>query len=66
MNVTVGQNQVGFDEALIRAIYAERGRKRSDGKLAWFSKSSAAVQAGVAKRFRNEMVDALAMLARET
>ncbi len=65
-NVTVSQHQVGFDEALIRAIYAERGRKRSDGKLAWFSKSSPAVQAGVAKRFQNELVDALAMLARET
>jgi LysM repeat protein len=52
----------GFDEALIRAIYAERGRKRADGNLAWFSKSSPNVQAGVAKRFKNELADALAML----
>lgn len=65
-NVTLAQNQVGFDEELIRAIYAERGRKRSDGKLAWFSRSSPAVQAGVAKRFQNEMLDALVMLSRET
>ncbi|HEY6802687.1 MAG TPA: LysM domain-containing protein [Pyrinomonadaceae bacterium] len=52
----------GFDENLIRAIYAERGRKRADGNLAWFSKSSQNVQAGVAKRFKNELNDALAML----
>lgn len=64
--LTLKAGQPGFDEALIRAIYAERGRKRSDGKLAWFSKSSPAVQAGVAKRFQNELVDALAMLSRET
>jgi LysM repeat protein len=55
-----------FDEALIKAIYAERGRKRTDGKLAWFSKSSPAVQAGVAKRFQNELIDALKMLAQES
>jgi LysM repeat protein len=55
-----------FDESLIKAIYAERGRKRTDGKLAWFSKSSPAVQAGVAKRFQNELIDALKMLAQET
>lgn len=64
--LTLKAGQVGFDEALIRAIYAERGRKRSDGKLAWFSKSSPAVQAGVAKRFQDELLDALTMLARET
>jgi murein DD-endopeptidase MepM/ murein hydrolase activator NlpD len=52
----------GFDEMLIRAIYAERGRKRADGNLAWFSRSSPGVQAGVAKRFKNELADALAML----
>jgi LysM repeat protein len=54
-----------YDQALIKAIYAERGRKRSDGKLAWFSKSSPAVQAGVAKRFQSELIDALKMLAQE-
>jgi hypothetical protein len=64
--VTTAPTQPGFDEALIRQIYAERGRKRSDGKLAWFSRSSPAVQSGVAKRFQNELADALKMLARES
>jgi murein DD-endopeptidase MepM/ murein hydrolase activator NlpD len=54
-----------FDKQLIRAIYAERGRKKPDGNLAYFSKSSPSVQAGVAKRFKNEEQDALAMLAKE-
>jgi hypothetical protein len=54
-----------FDKQLISAIYAERGRKKADGNLAYFSKSSPGVQAGVAKRFRNEEQDALAMLAKE-
>jgi murein DD-endopeptidase MepM/ murein hydrolase activator NlpD len=51
-----------YDEELIRAIYAERGRTKPDGKLAYFSKSSASVQKGVANRFKNELLDALAML----
>jgi len=55
-----------YDKQLICAIYAERGRKKPDGNLAYFSKSSANVQAGVAKRFQNEQADALAMLAKET
>ena len=50
---------------LIRAIYAERGRKKPDGNLAYFSKSSPSVQTGVANRFKNELQDALAMLAKE-
>lgn len=54
-----------YDEQLIRAIYAERGRRKADGNLAYFSKSSPNVQAGVANRFRNEQQDALAMLAKE-
>lgn len=54
-----------YDKQLIYAIYAERGRKRPDGKLAYFSKSSPSVQAGVARRFKNEQQDALAMLAKE-
>jgi len=55
-----------YDKQLIVAIYAERGRKKPDGNLAYFSKSSPSVQAGVAKRFQNEQQDALAMLAKET
>ena len=55
-----------YDKKLICAIYAERGRKKPDGNLAYFSKSSPSVQAGVAKRFQNEQQDALAMLAKET
>lgn len=54
-----------YDEELIRAIYAERGRKKPDGKLAYFSGNSASVQKGVANRFKSELQDALAMLAKE-
>lgn len=54
-----------YDQKLICAIYAERGRKKPDGNLAYFSKSAPGVQAGVAKRFKNEEQDALAMLASE-
>jgi murein DD-endopeptidase MepM/ murein hydrolase activator NlpD len=54
-----------FDKQLICAIYAERGRRKPDGNLAYFSKSSPSVQSGVSKRFQNEQQDALAMLAKE-
>jgi murein DD-endopeptidase MepM/ murein hydrolase activator NlpD len=54
-----------YDEQLIRAIYAERGRKKPDGNLAYFGKSSPSVQTGVANRFKSELQDALAMLRRE-
>lgn len=50
------------DRKLLEAIYAERGRVRADGKLARFPRASAAVRAGVAKRFERELKDALAML----
>ncbi len=51
-----------FDEAVIRAVYAERGRRDGSGVLVHFSNNSPAVQRGVADRFVNELKDALAML----
>lgn len=59
------QADANYDEQLIRAIYAERGKRKADGNLAYFSKSSASVQTGVANRFKNELLDALKMLANE-
>ena len=64
--VDLGVEEPGFDEAFIKAIYAERGRKRADGKLAWFPSASSAVQSGVANRFKSELADALKMLRDET
>ena len=64
-NVSVPTTDPSYDEKLICAIYAERGRKKPDGNLAYFSKSSPSVQKGVANRFKNELQDALAMLAKE-
>ncbi|HEU4767351.1 MAG TPA: LysM domain-containing protein [Pyrinomonadaceae bacterium] len=64
-NVTCKPSDPDFDKQLICAIYAERGRKKPDGNLAYFSKSAPGVQAGVAKRFKNEEQDALAMLAKQ-
>lgn len=52
------------DRALLIALYAERGRRKADGNLLYFSKNSPAVQASVAARFRAELKDALAMLAK--
>ena len=64
-NVKAKPTDPDFDKQLISAIYAERGRKKADGNLAYFSKSSPSVQSGVSKRFKNEEQDALAMLAKE-
>lgn len=50
------------DRALLVAIYAERARRGRDGRMAHFSRCSAAVQAGVAQRLHSELKDALAML----
>ena len=65
-NVKSRPSDPDFDKELICAIYAERGRKKPDGNLAYFSKSSPSVQSGVSKRFKNEQQDALAMLAKES
>lgn len=64
-NVSCPRTDPDYDEQLIRAIYAERGRKKPDGNLAYFSRSSPNVQTGVANRFKNEQQDALKMLAKE-
>ena len=64
-NVSVSKTDSSYDEQLIRAIYAERGKKKADGNLAYFSRSAPGVQKGVARRFRDELQDALAMLAKE-
>jgi murein DD-endopeptidase MepM/ murein hydrolase activator NlpD len=64
-NVTCARTDPKFDEQLIRAIYAERGRTKADGSLVYFSRSSPNVQKGVANRFKSELNDALAMLAKE-
>jgi peptidoglycan hydrolase-like protein with peptidoglycan-binding domain len=50
------------DEEIIKAVYAERGRKNANGDMVYFSKSSKDVQKGVANRYVNEERDALAML----
>lgn len=50
------------DRALLIGLYAERGRRKADGNLVYFSRNSPAVQAGVARRFQSELKDALAML----
>jgi hypothetical protein len=65
-NVRSRPEDPDFDKEFIKAIYAERGRKRADGVLARFSRNSPAVQRGVAQRFRDEQRDALQMLAEET
>lgn len=64
-SLTCKQTDANYDELLIRAIYAERGKRKADGNLAYFSRSSASVQAGVANRFKSELQDALKMLANE-
>jgi len=63
--VKVEKTDPSFDELVIRAIYAERGRTKPDGSLAYFSRNSPNVQKGVANRFKNELKDALAMLAKD-
>ena len=52
------------DEALIKAVYAERGRKTEDGKLARFKGVSEKWIPALTKRFESEQKDALEMLKR--
>lgn len=63
--LSISHEDPDFDRSLIVAIYAERGRKTPAGNLARFARNSAEVQRGVARRFRDEQRDALAMLAEE-
>jgi len=63
--LTCKPTDANYDELLIRAIYAERGKRKADGNLAYFSRSSASVQTGVANRFKSELQDALRMLVKE-
>ena len=60
-----GVNSNMTDEQIIRAVYAERGRRNANGELKYFSSSNASTQASVANRFVNEQADALAALAAE-
>jgi LysM repeat protein len=64
-NLGIRPDNPDFDKRLIVGIYAERGRKRADGKLAHFTRASPAVQRGVANRFKTEQSDALKALAKE-
>ena len=50
---------------LIKAVYAERGKTTPDGKLVRFAKVSGDWIPGLKKRFENEQMDALDMLAKE-
>ena len=54
------------DAEIIRAIYAERGRKDAAGGLVHFKGNSEAVQKAGANRFVNEQRDALTALEKET
>jgi hypothetical protein len=50
------------DEAILRAVYAERGRKDKDGKLIHFRRVSDDLIPALTRRFENELKDALEML----
>ncbi|MFP2928569.1 LysM peptidoglycan-binding domain-containing protein [Pyxidicoccus sp. 3LG] len=54
------------DAEIIKAVYAERGRRNESGELVHFRRgNSREVQESVAKRFQNESKDALAQLKKE-
>ena len=54
-----------YDEVLIKAIYKERGKTKSNGDLAYFSKNSKDVQKSVADRFVSESKKAIKRLKNE-
>ena len=54
------------DEAVIQAVYAERGRTTAAGKLARFPKVDDSWIPGLTKRFVSEQKDALAQLKKES
>ena len=61
-----GKNVAKMSDAeIIKAVYAERGRKDSHGNLVHFSGCSSAVQRSVANRFVHEQAAALAELRAE-
>ena len=53
------------DEALIKAVYAERGRKDTEGKLVYFKKVSEKWIPALAKRFESECADAIELLKKK-
>ena len=64
--LAAGKIDDATDEAIIEAVYAERGRVTAGGKLARFQRVSDAWIPGLTKRFVNEQADALALLAKES
>ena len=50
------------DVDLIKAIYAERGRIDSQGKLVYFQRVADSLKPSLSNRFQNELADALKML----
>jgi peptidoglycan hydrolase-like protein with peptidoglycan-binding domain len=54
-----------YDKELIQEIYNERGRKKSNGDLVYFSKNSQNIQLGVSKRFVSESKLAIQRLNNE-
>lgn len=60
-----GRRDPDYDRQALIAIYGERGRTDANGTLVRFRSASKDVQRGVARRFRNELKDALDMLKAE-
>ena len=56
---SINPDEQEFDQKLVEAIYAERSKKSADGNLVYFARNSRAVQAGVERRFEEELRNAL-------